>query len=165
MEILKNEIALVKNEDQLVNIKKFAKLLDSQFEIPNTNFKFGIDPLLNFIPYIGSYTGIFTGFAIILMARKNGAGSKVLLKMSGNIFIDFLVGLIPILGHFGDFFIKCNDRNVKLLEEHFNENKHPGSGKGIILGIIFAFLLFLILATLLIIFVNYLIFSLLFKLI
>ncbi len=129
-------LSQAEREEKLKNIRKLAKLLDSQFTLPGTNFKFGIDPILDLIPVIGSFSGFIVGFVLIWMARKNGAQGKVLLKMIGNIFIDFLVGLIPVLGNISDFVIKANVKNVRLLEEHFIEDKHQGSGIWIIISFI-----------------------------
>lgn len=42
---------------------------------------------------------------------------SMILRMSVNIFIDFLVGLIPFLGDLADVFYKCNTKNAILLEK------------------------------------------------
>ena len=125
-------------------LKAYAKLLDGQFTLPFFNFKFGIDPLLSLIPFVGSFAGFVTGFIFILLSLQLGAEGKVIILMLRNIFIDFLVGEIPILGQLGDFVIKANERNYKLMEAHYFEGKHKGSGKGIIIGLLLFLLLFII---------------------
>lgn len=45
-----------------------------------------------------------------------------------NIMIDTILGVIPILGNIFDFFNKANQKNVKILKEHYYEGKHQGSG-------------------------------------
>lgn len=122
-------------------IERYAKMLDAEFRFPGTNFKFGIDPILNLIPGIGYYSTIITGGILILMARRKGASGKVVLMMFGNVMLDFFIGIIPIFGWVGDFFFKSNKRNVVLLRKHFVEGKHQGSGVGIILTIIFLLIL------------------------
>ena len=47
--------------------------------------------------------------------------------MIGNAFLDVMIGKIPVLGTIFDFTYKANDRNVKLLKEHYFEDKHQGS--------------------------------------
>jgi hypothetical protein len=64
--------------------------------------------------------------------------------MLRNIFIDFVIGEIPILGQLGDFVIKANERNYKLMEAHYFEGKHKGSGKGIVIGLLLFLLLFIV---------------------
>ena len=125
-------------------LKAYAKLLDGQFTLPFFNFKFGIDPLLSLIPFVGSFAGFVTGFIFILLSIQLGAEGKVIILMLRNIFIDFLVGEIPVLGQLGDFFIKANERNYKLIEAHYFEGKHKGSGIGIIIGLLLFLLLFIV---------------------
>jgi len=134
MKTKKTENSIEERNKKLETIRKFAKLLDSQFKIKG--FEFGIDPLLSFIPVLGSFSGFITGFILIFMARHKGARGLVLMKMIGNICLDFLVGLIPVIGNFGDFILKSNEKNLKLLEEHFLEDKHNGSGWYIIVSFI-----------------------------
>lgn len=130
------EISIVEREKKLHNIRKFATLLDSQFTIPGINYKFGIDPILGLIPFIGSFSGFITGFVLIWMGRKNGARGLVLLKMIGNISLDFVIGLVPVVGNVADFVIKSNERNYNLLEEHFLYDKNNKSGWPIVIAFI-----------------------------
>ena len=125
-------------------LKAYAKLLDGQFTLPFFNFKFGIDPLLSFIPFIGSFAGFISGFIFVFLSLQLGAEGKVIILMLRNIFIDFLIGEIPILGQLGDFVIKANERNYKLIEAHYFEGKHKGSGIGIIIGLLLFLMLFII---------------------
>jgi hypothetical protein len=125
-------------------LKAYAKLLDEQFTLPFFNFKFGIDPLLSLIPFIGSFAGFISGFIFVLLSLQLGAEGKVIILMLRNIFIDFLVGEIPVLGQLGDFVIKANERNYKLIEAHYFEGKHKGSGIGIIIGLLLFLLLFIL---------------------
>lgn len=67
-----------------------------------------------------------------------------------NSTIDLIIGSIPLLGTIFDIFYKANNRNVRLLKEHYHEGKHTGSGKGlIILTIIVVMLIIIGLAVLL----------------
>jgi hypothetical protein len=114
-------------------IERLATLMDSKFKIPGTGMTFGLDPILNLIPFAGnSITVVISGLLVMNMYRY-GVSGKVIVKMIGNIAIDALVGAIPILGNIFDFFFKANNRNVRLLKSHYQEGKHQGSGKGIII--------------------------------
>jgi hypothetical protein len=120
-----------------------AKLLDSQFSIPGTKFKFGLDPLLGLIPVLGdASTFILSGIMIVYMARY-GVSRKVLILMVLNIMLDAVVGGIPLLGNVFDFIYKANDKNMRLLREHYQENKHQGTGTWIIILILFVVFLLL----------------------
>ncbi len=120
---------------QLQSIKLWARLLDSQFSFLGTKYRFGIDPLMNLFPFLGSFTGFIAGGVMVVMAMQAGASGKVIIRMLLNIMVDYLFGSIPIAGQIFDFFYKANNRNVRLLERHFNEGAHQGSGCFIILFI------------------------------
>jgi hypothetical protein len=129
-------------------LESTAKLLDSQFAIPGTKFKFGLDPLLGLIPILGDVsTFIISGIMIMYMTRY-GVSRKVLILMVLNIIFDAVVGGIPVLGNIFDFAYKANDKNIRLLKEHYHEDKHKGSGTWIIVIILFVFFLILVLITL-----------------
>lgn len=130
---------------ELQNVSKLVKLMDSAFKIPGTNRTFGIDPILNLIPYGGAIAGFAISSYLILSMIKNGASSKVLGKMIGNIILDAIVGAIPILGTVFDFMFKANKRNLILATEYFEEGKHRGSILPYLIPILILFFLMLIL--------------------
>jgi hypothetical protein len=118
-------------------IDTVAEWMDSKFTLPGTRFKFGLDPILNLIPFAGNGITVLISGLLVLNMYKYGVSGKVIVKMIGNIALDALIGAIPILGNIFDFYYKANDRNVRLLKEHYEEGKHQGSGLGIIIvGII-----------------------------
>ena len=130
----------IKNTDyRLRYVQKMSTLLDNQFKIGK--FRFGIDPLLNIIPVAGDIFGFIMSVIIILTLVQHGASGKLVVKMLRNAALDALVGTIPILGTIFDFGFKANARNVKLLEEHYIQNKHQGAASGEIKKIIIAVLL------------------------
>ena len=126
---------------QLRTVARYTDLLDTKFTIPGTKVRFGADFLLGLIPGVGDAVGFgFSGLLVMSMAR-HGASGAVVLKMLWNVFLDSTVGAIPILGDLFDLGYKANLRNYRLLEEHYAEGRHSGSGKGIILGVLVALLL------------------------
>jgi len=131
-------------------VDSFAKLLDSKYRIPGTQFKFGLDPIIGLIPGAGDLiTFLFSSGLIVIMIRQ-GASGKLAIKMLGNVLLDTLIGSIPILGQIFDFFYKANQRNVKLLREHYEQGKHQGSGIGIIIVVILMVIIILALLVFLI---------------
>jgi hypothetical protein len=116
-------------------------LLDNRFRIPGTDIRFGADFLIGLIPYAGDViTFGISGLLVIVMARK-GASGMVLGKMLGNIWIDGMVGTIPLLGDIFDLRYRANRRNLHLLREHYEEGQHRGSLWWIIIGILLVLLL------------------------
>ena len=116
-------------------IERLAKWLDSRFLIPGTNIRFGIDPLMSLVPIVGDLmTYVVSGMLIYTMYNK-GASGKVVIKMILNSTLDAIIGAIPLVGTVFDIFYRANDRNVKLLKEHYFEGKHQGSGKGLLIAV------------------------------
>lgn len=128
-------------DPRLKSIAKISKLMDSQFEIGG--FKFGLDPILNLIPFAGDAASGVVSFALVYSMHKHGASGKIVVKMLLNVLVDLLVGAIPLLGWVFDFYFKANDRNIKLLNEHYLEGKHTGSGNGIFTWILVGFVVFI----------------------
>lgn len=116
-------------------------LMDEQFRLPGTKFRFGIDPIINFIPIAGDLGGFAVSTVLLLTMAKHGVSRKVLIMMTLNIILDSTIGAIPVLGNIFDFAYKSNSRNIKLLKEHYDEGKHQGSGKGIVAWIVIVLLL------------------------
>lgn len=125
-------------------VERTSKLMDEQFTIPGTGFKFGIDPILNLFPFVGDLAGFAVSAALVLTMAKNGVSKKVLILMGLNIVLDATIGAIPIIGQVFDFVYKANSKNIKLLKEHYEEGRHQGSGKGIVVGMIIVFLVLLL---------------------
>ena len=127
----------------LKNLNSLAKLMDSQFKIPGTTIKFGLDALIGLVPGAGDFaTFLISGYMITVMA-KNGASGFVLARMVLNVVIDSLFGAIPVLGDIFDVAFKSNQRNVKLMQEHYVEGRHKGGAWKVVLPVLIILLVFL----------------------
>ena len=141
----RNIAAQVRFTGKLRWVEQIAYLLDERFRIPGTNFRFGLDPLLNLIPVAGDLSGFVLSSALILTMAKNGASGKIVALMAINAILDVTIGAIPIIGQIFDFFFKANSKNIKFLREHYEEGRHQGSGKSVwITAIIVLILLFIL---------------------
>ncbi len=126
------------------NLEVLAKLMDSQFRIPGTSIRFGLDALLGLIPGAGDFgTFLVSGYMILVLAQ-NGASGFVLAKMTSNILLDALFGSIPLLGDVFDIAFKANQRNVTLMREHYIQGRHSGSAWKVILPVMLVLLLFIV---------------------
>lgn len=115
-------------------VERVANLLDNKFAIGR--FRFGLDPILNLIPYGGQFVSFAVSMMLVVVMFRNGVRTKVVIKMLFNIIVDALLGAIPFLGQIFDFFNKANEKNIKLLREHYFENKNQGSATGLILAVL-----------------------------
>jgi hypothetical protein len=119
-----------------------AKLMDSQFQIPSTKIRFGLDALIGLIPGVGDFAGfVVSGYMMVVLA-SNGASGYVIARISLNILIDAIIGSIPFLGDIFDFAFKANERNMKLVHEHYKEGRHQGGAWKVVAPVLlFLFLL------------------------
>ncbi|MFT4093493.1 MAG: DUF4112 domain-containing protein [Niabella sp.] len=145
--------ANIADDPRLGMVRHVSRLMDEQFSIGG--FKFGLDPILNLIPFAGDLSGYIISVALIITMVQHGASGKVAAKMVVNASLDALIGAIPFLGWIFDFVYKANTRNVKLLAEHYTQGKHRGSARPVIVSVLIAGLLFL----LLLIYISYKAFS------
>jgi hypothetical protein len=103
---------------RLRRIRFFARLLDQSIILPG-GYRIGIDPIIGLIPGIGDAIGTVLSFYIVYEAARLGISKCILLRMSGNVLIETLVGEIPILGDIFDAAWKANVRNARLVELHY----------------------------------------------
>ena len=108
-------------------IERLADFLDTRYRIPGTNIRFGADFIIGLVPYAGDVVTFGISSVLVLAMARQGVSGIVLAKMIGNILLDASVGTIPILGDLFDLGYKANRRNLKLLQEHYEEGKHEGS--------------------------------------
>ncbi len=109
-------------KDDIEKLRRIARLMDSQFAIPGTGFRFGFDGLLGLIPGVGdTVTAISTAY-FVGMADQLGVPGHIKFKMILNGFIDWLVGLIPFIGDLFDFGFKANSKNARLILDYLKEN-------------------------------------------
>lgn len=126
-------------------MERISRLLDDQFQVPGTNFRFGLDPIINLLPIAGDAAGFILSTALVFIMAKHGVSRKVLILMVLNVLIDGLFGAIPFIGQVFDFYYKANTRNINLLKQHYEEGKHQGSGTGVLVTIFVVLVLGLIL--------------------
>ena len=107
-----------------VRLNALARFLDSAIRVPGTNVRFGADALLNLLPGIGTLTSKGMSAYLIWEARRLGVPTWTLVRMAGNVGLDFAISAVPIVGWVGDVFFRSNLRNMGLLREHL-DRVHP----------------------------------------
>jgi len=117
-------------------VERVAWLMDEKFRLGRGRFRFGLDPLINIIPFLGNIIGFGVSFMLVLVMWRNGASRKVVMLMAINVILDTTIGAIPVVGHVFDFFFKANTKNIILLREYYYQGKHQGRGNDV-LAIVF----------------------------
>jgi hypothetical protein len=106
-------------------LRRYAVLLDSQFRVPGTNIRFGLDAIIGLIPGLGDIsTPIFAALLLVQGVRMR-LPLVVQARMVLNAAIDMLLGFIPLLGDLIDIGFKANLRNLALLERHARPGVPP----------------------------------------
>jgi hypothetical protein len=98
------------------HLEDISNGLDSLYRIPLTNKRFGYDVILGLLPGIGDGASTAISGYIIFQAYRLGAPIPTLLRMVVNVGIDFLIGLLPIIGTLADWGWKANNKNIDLLQ-------------------------------------------------
>lgn len=116
--------------EALRRLDGLARLLDSAVRVPGTNFRVGIDPLMNLVPGVGTLVAKGLSAYLILEARRQGLPSWVIARMAGRVGFDFVLSVIPVVGWFGDVFYKSNMRNMADLRSHLAGDGVPSRYRG-----------------------------------
>ncbi|MBM3618936.1 MAG: DUF4112 domain-containing protein [Alphaproteobacteria bacterium] len=104
-------------------ITLLSRYMDARWRIPGTDFKFGLDGVIGLVPVVGDSLSSLLAFYIVFEAHQMGAAWHVKARMVWNIFFDWLLGLIPLVGDYLDMRNKANLRNVEILRNHFGLNR------------------------------------------
>ncbi|MEE4249096.1 MAG: DUF4112 domain-containing protein [Alcanivoracaceae bacterium] len=99
----------------LARLDKYSRMTDSQFSIPFTGIRFGVDPILGLIPVIGDFIGLLLSLPVLIEANRIGAPAELKRKMIRNMIIEAVMGVVPVVGDVFDVYWKANTRNTALL--------------------------------------------------
>jgi hypothetical protein len=98
--------------------KWLALIMDEFIRVPGTKFKFGLDPLIGLVPGLGDTgSALVSAFALVQAARR-GVPKILLARMSLNILINEVIGIVPVVGDAFSFWFKSNARNYQIIKDH-----------------------------------------------
>jgi hypothetical protein len=107
----------------LARLDRFARLNDSQFRIPFTRIRIGLDAIIGLVPFVGETIGLILSLYLLMEAGKLNVPLRLKLRMIANVIVDWLIGLVPVLGDLADIAFKANDRNMKLLKAYLQSEQ------------------------------------------
>ena len=99
-------------------VLRLVDLMDQRYHIPGTRFRFGLDAVIGLVPGIGDLAGMLIGGVVFFEAVRLGVPLPVLARMAFNLWLDSVVGSLPVVGDAFDFVFKANRRNLRLLERY-----------------------------------------------
>lgn len=101
-------------------MRRWTVLLDEAIRIPIVGIRVGLDAIFGVVPVLGDIVGGILSTVLIWHAIRIGAPRSLVFKMMGNIVIELLVGLIPVIGDFFDVIWRSNRKNFDMLEEYID---------------------------------------------
>lgn len=104
-------------ERVLRRLDRLAWALDACIPVPFARTRIGIDGLIGLVPGIGDAASGVLSLYLVAEAWRLGAPLTTILHMLGNVVVDTVIGVIPVVGDLFDFGYKANRRNVELLRE------------------------------------------------
>lgn len=102
-----------------------SHLMDEAVAVPGTEFRFGLDPVVGLVPWVGDILSAAVGLWIIVEAARFDVPRVVLARMVLNTVVDLLVGLVPVVGDALDFVSRSNRANVELFRRHAADPSAP----------------------------------------
>ncbi|MFZ5962963.1 DUF4112 domain-containing protein [Thalassococcus sp. BH17M4-6] len=107
-----------------------AHRMDSAFRLPLTRIRLGWDSILGLIPGVGDTLALMPAAYIVWSAHDMGVPLHRKTQMVGNVFIDWLLGLVPLVGDIFDVGFKANRKNAAILRQHIEERHADTSSPG-----------------------------------
>lgn len=104
-------------EQHMNTARLIAKMMDSKFNF--LGIKFGLDPFLNLFPFVGDGVAALIALYLVWIAIQIRVPQHKIAEMIFNVVIDFLIGLVPVLGEVGDLLFRANEKNMKILERYY----------------------------------------------
>lgn len=127
------------NQGASVWSRRIADLLDTCIQIPGTNTKIGLDPIIGLIPGVGDAISTFMGSVILAEAMNRGVPGWLLIRIGSNMLLNASVGAIPVVGDLFSAWFKSNSKNHAILNAFLKGNPNPPASpqsKWVLLGFV-----------------------------
>jgi hypothetical protein len=115
------------DEAAVERMRAVAKLFDEQVEIPGTDFRVGVDPLVGAVPVVGDAVGAGVSLYVVAEAAYLGVSFSTVLRMLANVAVDAIGGSVPYVGVVFDAVWKTNKRNLRLALDELVEGAERGA--------------------------------------
>jgi hypothetical protein len=99
-----------------------AYWMDNCFTIPGTKLRVGWNPLLDLVPGVGDIVAVVISALTLVVAAQARVPAVVLVRMSLNILLNAVVGLVPVVGELFAFWFRPSQRNYELLQKHVSSD-------------------------------------------
>jgi hypothetical protein len=106
-------------------VEAMEKLLERLFVIPGTKQSVGLDAILDVVPVVGDIAAAALGAYIVWEARNLGMSKWQIARMTGNVGINWLLGLfsvVPVVGVIPTLLFRSNSKNLKIIRRHLDKH-------------------------------------------
>jgi hypothetical protein len=106
-------------------VEAMERLLEGLVVIPGTKQKFGLDVILDVVPIVGDIAAAALGAYIVWEAKNLGMSKWQMTRMTGNVGVNWLLGLfsvIPVVGVVPTLLYRSNTKNLKIIKKHLDKH-------------------------------------------
>lgn len=110
-------------------VEAMEKLMERLFVIPGVRQPVGLDAILDLVPVVGDIADAALGAYIVWEAKNLGMSKWQMARMTGNVGINWLLGLfsvIPVIGVIPTLLFRSNTYNLRIIKRHL-EKHHSGA--------------------------------------
>ncbi len=93
--------------------------MDTEFSLGG--IRFGLDALIGLVPILGDSIALLIGLYPLYIAQQHRLGFFLRVRMFFNLALDWIIGLLPLIGDVADVGFKANIRNANLLRRAFEQ--------------------------------------------
>jgi Domain of unknown function (DUF4112) len=138
----KGKTKQVNDLDPFINL--ISRLLDTVFLIPGTRIRFGLEPIIGLIPVLGDQVTSLISAALLYRSVQHRLPKIALVRMALNIFINAVIGMVPVVGDIFVLWYKPNIRNYRILQRYAGQASAVTGGDWLFVSVLIGSTFFLI---------------------
>jgi hypothetical protein len=100
-------------------------VLERLVVVPGINRPVGLDVILDLVPVVGDIAAAALGAYIVWEAKNLGMPKWQMARMSGNVGINWLLGLmsvVPVVGVIPTLLFRSNTYNLRIIKRHLDKH-------------------------------------------
>jgi hypothetical protein len=106
-------------------IEAMERVLERLVVVPGVNRPVGLDVILDLVPVVGDIAAAALGAYIVWEAKNLGMPKWQMARMSGNVGINWLLGLmsvVPVVGVIPTLLFRSNTYNLRIIKRHLDKH-------------------------------------------
>lgn len=111
-------------------VEAMEKLLEHLVVVPGIRRDIGLDVILDLVPVVGDIAAAAMGVYIVWEARNLNMSKWQMARMSGNVALNWLLGLfsvVPVIGVIPTMLFRSNSMNLKIIKRHLEKHYPAGA--------------------------------------